>query len=273
MRPATIIATLLFLALCGWVVMLSPAATRKLQSAGLAVVTPFLRAGSATEVWAKGFRAEARRVDELERENEQLRKELVLTRLYSKDRREVYEENQRLAEALEYRSRSPFELLPARVILRDRTTWWSTVVLDRGFNHQIALGAAVIAPEGLVGRILTVAPSSSVALLLTDENCQVAARTLGSIDVRGVVSGNRANTGGDPFLRMGPLPLGTRIEPGRAVFTTGSGGVFPPNFPVGSVERIEDRDFFTEALVKPAVDFLKLDQVFIVLSDRKGGAG
>ena len=41
---------------------------------------------------------------------------------------------------------------------------------------------------------------------------------------------------------------------------------------VGSVERVEDRDFFSEAVVKPAVDFARLDQVFIVLSDRKGGA-
>ena len=271
MRPSTIISIVLFLAFCAWMVWLSPAAPRRIQSAGLAAATPFLKAGSATERAAREFRGEVRRAAELERENDQLRRELQLMHLYSKDRKQVYEENQRLAEALEYRARSSFDLLPAQVLLRDRTTWWSTIVLDRGYEHRIAVGAAVIAAEGLVGRVLTVAPQTCVVLLLTDENCPVAARTLGSLDVRGVVGGMRGNTGVVPFLRMGPLPLGTRVEAGRAIFTTGSGGVFPTNFPVGSVERVEDRDFFSEAVVKPAVDFARLDQVFIVLSDRKGG--
>jgi rod shape-determining protein MreC len=272
MRPGTIIATLVFLALCVWAVTLSPATTRKFQAAGLALVGPFLRAGSEAERKAREFRAEVRRVEDLERENEGLRRELQITRLYSKDRRDVYDENQRLAEALEYRARSPFDLLPARVILRDRATWWSTLVLDRGYENNLAIGAAVLAPEGLVGRVLTLAPRTCVVLLLTDENCQVAARTLGSLDLRGVVGGVRGNTEANPTLRMGPLPLGARVEPNRAIFTTGSGGVFPPNFPVGSVERIVDRDFYSEAVVKPAVDFHKLDQVFIVLSDgRRAG--
>ena len=273
MRVRTIIPIVLFLALCAGMVWLSPSATRRFQSAALAAASPFLKAGSSTEKWAREFREETKKSADLERENDQLRRELQLMRLYSKDRKQVYEENQRLAEALEYRERSPFDLLPAQVILRERATWWNTVVLDRGYEHRIAVGAAVIAADGLVGRVLTVAPQTCVVLLLTDENCQVAARTTGSLDVRGVVSGVRGNAATAALLHMGPLVLGTRVEGGRTIYTTGGGGVFPTNIPVGSVERVEDRDFFSEAVVKPSVDFSRIDQVFIVISDhnKKGG--
>lgn len=273
MRKGHLISLLLFLALCGWVITLSPRTTRKIQSAALAMATPFVRAGSAAEERIKTFREDVRSSEQVNRENEELRRELDLARLYAKDRREVYEENKRLARALDYRERSPFDLLPAQVIQRDRANWWSTITVDRGFSRPgVAVGAAVLVPEGLVGRILSVAPDSSVILLLTDENCQVAARTLGSNDVRGVVTGMRGNTESNPFLRMGPLPLGTRIQAGLAAITTGGGGVFPANFPVGTVERVEDRNFYSEAVLKPAVDFTKIEQVFIVLpANQEGG--
>ena len=272
MRKGHIISLLVFLALCGWIISLSPKTTRKIQSAVLAMATPFVRAGSDTEKRIQQFRADVRDSETVNRENEELRRELDLARLYAKDRREVYEENKRLSRALEYRERSPFDLLPAQVIQRDRANWWSTITVDRGFSHpKVGVGAAVLVPEGLVGRILTVAPDSSVVLLLTDENCQVAARTLGSNDVRGVVTGVRGNTESNPFLRMGPLPLGTRIQSGLAAITTGGGGVFPANFPVGMVERVEDKNFYSEAVLKPAVDFTRIEQVFIVLSGEKGG--
>lgn len=272
MRTGHIISLVAFFALCVWVISLSPRTTRKIQSAALALATPFVRGGSEVEKKIKHFREDVRQSEQVNKENDDLRRELKLARLYASDRREVYEENQRLSRALKYRERSSFELLPAQVIQRDRANWWSTITVDRGFSHpKVAVGAAVLVAEGLVGRILSVAPDASVVLLLTDENCQVAARTLGSNDVRGVVSGSRGNAEINPVLRMGPLPLGTRLEPGRAAITTGSGGVFPANFPIGMVERVEDKNFYSEAVLKPAVDFTHLEQVFIVLAEEKGG--
>ena len=270
MRKGSIIALLVFLGLSVWIVSLSPRTTRRIQSAALALATPFVRAGSSVEKTILDFRRDVRKNEQLLEENENLRREMNLARLYARDRKDVYEENRRLSRAVECRERSPFELLPARVIQRDRANWWSTVVVDRGFTHpKVAVGAAVLVPEGLVGRILSVAPESSVVLLLTDENCQVAARITGSNDVRGVVSGMRGNVEASPPLRMGPLPLGTRIETGRAAITTGVGGVFPANFPIGEILRVEDKNFYSEAVLRTAVDFRQLEQVFIVLSEQK----
>jgi len=272
MRVLTTISLLLFLGLAAWLASLSPRVTRQIQAVALAVASPFIKSGSEMEKRALAFREEVRDLDKLVAENEQLRRELDLARIYSRDRREVYTENQRLARALDYRERSVFDLLPARVIQRDRKTWWSTVVLDRGYEHNLAVGAAVIVPEGLVGRVVTVAPETCVALLLTDEACNVAARTVGSLDLRAVVSGARGNIESAPLLRMGPLPLGTEIETGLSVLTTGSGQVFPANYPLGTIDSVETREFYAEALIRPAVDFARLDQVFIVVAEKKGAA-
>ncbi len=271
MRITHIVSIVLFLALAFWVASRSPHVKLRVQSAALAVASPFIKSGSAMEQRATAFRNEVRDSAELARENERLRRELDLLRIYSRDRSEIYDENRRLARALDYRERSAFNLLPARVIQRERNTWWSTVTIDRGFENGLAVGAAVIVPEGLVGRVITVAPSTSVILLLTDSHCKVAARTLGSLDLRAVVTGSRGNTGATPFLTMGPLPLDTEVESGRQVLTTGSGLVFPPNYPVGTIESIEQREFYSVAQVRPAADFKTLDQVFVVLSEKRGG--
>jgi len=267
MKPANIIALVVFLGLTAWVVSLSPRSSRAVQQGFLTVASPFIRSGSAMEESTRRFFEEVRAARELEAENSVLREELAMLRIYSKDREQIYEENEKLAEALDYKKRSVFELVPARVIQRDRATWWSTIVVNRGFDDAIGVGNAVIVPDGLVGRVLTVSTSSCVVLLITDENCQVAARTQGSLALRGMVSGERGNFQTQPNLVLRPLPIDTEVDQGRQVFSTGVGGVFPDSYIIGEVLEVRKREFYAEAIVRPSVDFEQLDQVFIVVHD------
>jgi len=264
MKPVNIIALVVFLALTAWVVSLSPRASRSVQQAFLTVASPFIRSGSAMEESTKHFFEELRSAQDLEAENALLREENDRLRIYSRDREQLYEENEKLAEALDYKKRSVFELIPARVVQRDRATWWSTIVVNRGLNDEIAVGNAVIVPDGLVGRVLTVSNSTCVVLLITDENCQVAARTQGSLALRGMVSGERGNFQNQPNLVLRPLPIDTEVPQGRQVFSTGAGGVFPDSFIIGDILEVRKREFYAEAIIRPSVDFEHLDQVFII---------
>lgn len=263
MKSRNIIAICVFLALAAGVISLSPRATRKVQYVYHAVMSPFVKAGSDAERGIEDFFEDYKNSDELEAENARLRDELQINQLYSSDRNEVYEENRRLADALNFRRRAFFDLIPAVVIERQRATWWNTVVIDKGSNHGVGADYAVVSPEGLVGRVLLVRPETCDVILLTDENCKVAGRTEGSYSIRGLVAGQRGNFSASPDITMRPLPLGTRLNAGKKVYSIGI-DLFPKNFLIGEVVSTEDKDFYTEAKVRPSVDFENLEHVFIV---------
>ena len=83
----------------------------------------------------------------------------------------------RLRHALNYRERSVFKLVPAEIVARDSSTWWRTVTINRGKEDGIEGDMPVVTDEGLVGKTTTVSNNISVVLLVSDENCKVAARS------------------------------------------------------------------------------------------------
>ncbi|QQL43747.1 rod shape-determining protein MreC [Sulfuriroseicoccus oceanibius] len=263
MKTRNIIAICLFLVLAGGVVSLSPRVTRQMQYVYHSVMSPFVKAGSESERAIQQFFEDYRTVEELTAENARLKEELRIKSLYSSDREEVYNENRQLSNALNFKRRAFFDLIPSVVIERQRATWWNTVVIDKGSKHGVQADSAVVSPDGLVGRVLLVRPETSDVILLTDENCKVAGRTEGSYSIRGLVAGQRGNFSASPDLTMRPLELGTRLEAGKKIYSIGI-DLFPKNFLIGEVVGTEDRDFFTEARIKPAVDFENLEHVFIV---------
>ena len=263
MNSRNIIAICVFLALAAGIISLSPRATRKVQYVYHSIMSPFVKAGSATEREIEAFFEDYRKSDDLEKENARLGEELQYAQLYSSDRNEVYEENRKLADALNFRRRAFFDLIPAIVIERQRATWWNTVVINKGSNHGVGADYAVVSPDGLVGRVLFVRAETCDVILLTDENCKVAGRTEGSYSIRGLVSGERGNFSSSPDLTMRPLPLGTRLGAGKKVYSIGI-DIFPKNFLIGEVVSTEDKDFYSEAKIRPSVDFENLEHVFIV---------
>ena len=73
---------------------------------------------------------------------------------------------------------------------RDSSTWWRTVTINRGKEDGIEGDMPVVTDEGLVGKTTTVGNNISVVLLLSDENCRVAASVEGTRE-QGIVSGER----------------------------------------------------------------------------------
>ena len=104
--------------------------------------------------------------------------------------RDVEHEVNRLRHALNYRQRSEFKLVPAQIITRDSATWWRTVTINRGRDDGVESEMPVLTDEGLVGKTTTVSANISVVLLVSDENCRVAATVEGTRE-QGIVSGER----------------------------------------------------------------------------------
>jgi len=178
---------------------------------------------------------------------------------------EIERENQRLRELLLFsQSRPGLELrggqIIARVIGRDSNNFLNFVMVDLGSRHGIEVGMPVMNNQGLVGRISEVTNTSSKVLLISDPLSTVNA-ILQSSRLTGVVNGV---AGGEPV--MGFIPQGSLVGVGEIVLSSGLGGNFPKGIPIGQVIEVRQRDFevFQEAIVRPIVDFGRLESVLIV---------
>jgi rod shape-determining protein MreC len=267
MKPLNLIALLLFLGGAVWALTRSDRAVREIQNAYYSAMSPFLKSGSQLETQARMFLEETRHSKELEAELEATRGQLGRLRLIESRFRTLEHENEQLRHALDFKKTSKFDVVAARVIRRNPTTWWQTVEIDAGSRRGIGTQLAVLSNEGLVGKIDRIDNTGerSSVLLLTDEKCQVAARVEGSPEV-GILCGQRGGFDGDPMLRLRFLSANAAVRPGQRVFTTGRGGIFQPNILLGTIHSVEKGALDSEALVRPSVNFADLGAVFVVLS-------
>ena len=261
-RLAIPVLVLLAVAVCV-LFSLSPRGTQNLQSKFLEFISPFLKTGSAMEARFKAYREGLKSLDQLEVQNKQLMVEVKELKATNQTLRDLEAENNRLRHALEYRQRSVFKLIPARIIARDASTWWNTVKIDKGFDDGLAPDLCVLTEDGLVGKTTTVARHVSVVLLVSDENCRVAAMIEGARE-QGIVRGERTSTNSQPEISLNFLPKTARLQPGQKVLSSGVGGVFPPGVSLGAVKQFEARPLDCRATLIPAVDLTTIQDVFVV---------
>jgi len=170
-------------------------------------------------------------------------------------------ETQRLQGLLAMREISRAEFLAARVVGKDATNWFKTVLIDRGSLAGIRRNQPVVAPDGLVGRVVEVTPTAAKVQLITDP-VSAAGGLIQRTRVTGIVSGSLG-----AGLKVRYLPLMADIVIGDEVVTSGMGGVFPKGIPLGRVIAAERRSgaLFQEATLVPKVDLSRLEEVLILM--------
>lgn len=266
MKKLNIVLLLVVVAIAVYLSVLSPGVMQWLQGKSLSVAAPFLRTGSAVQQQLGNMGKGLKTIDELEVENRKLleqNRELLTTNNLL---RAIEAENNKLRLALEYRERSVFKLLPARIIARDSSTWWNTVIINRGFEDGVDTDQPVLTEIGLVGKVTTVTKNESIVVLITDETCRVAAKIEGTRE-QGILSGSRIQESGTPGeLQINFLTKNAAVEPGQKVYTAGvSNGVFPSGILLGTVKEFRTRPLDGQALVDPAIDLSQTEDVFVVV--------
>jgi rod shape-determining protein MreC len=173
---------------------------------------------------------------------------------------EVRLENQRLRLLLDFKEAQEIATLPARVIAEDSSSWFRTVMIDRGSDQGVIEGMPVVVAEGVVGRVVRSSPRFARVLLITDASSAVAS-LLQSNRARGVCRGQGEQLVFDFVLRQEDVKVDDRVV------TSGMGGVFPKGLVVGSVKSVDRREFglFQAIEVAPAVDFSHLEEVLVLL--------
>ncbi len=221
------------------------------------LVAPIPRAVASVTGSVEGVGEGMRRREALEAETKRLdariqQLERELFRL-----RNVEEERDRLAAALEYTPLVPGRLRPTQVVYLDHSSVFRTLILFCG-GSPARLDQPVLTPDGLVGRVILVSGPYAKVQLLTDRAAAVSAvieRTRRQALVRG----------GTESLELDFVPIQAPVKIGDRVITAGTDGVYPRGIPIGTVSRVlPGGELFHDIQVTPAVDFGHLDRVYLL---------
>ena len=187
-----------------------------------------------------------RRIAELEDDNLQLREALVASG--------------RLERIAKMREQYEIPMLPAELVGVDVSPWFRSVLLDKGRADGVRSGMPVISERALAGLVTGTSQDAARTMLLLDRQSAVDG-TVQRSRARGIVRGV-----GD-LLAFEFVARGSDVRAGDVVITSGLDGVFPKGLLIGQVREVSDAGsrLLATAVVEPAVDFGRLEQVFVML--------
>jgi rod shape-determining protein MreC len=193
-------------------------------------------------------------------ENEELKRQLADAQVRLQGQQALAGRSESLERLLGLRDHVDVQTTAAEVIAASATPGFRAITIDKGSSAGLAADMAVIAPEGVVGRLVMPTPRASKVQLLIDRNAAAGA-IIERSRAQGVVVGS-----GDAQLRMDYVSEVSDVVVGDVVLTSGIDGIFPKGFVIGRVAAVAKGRAFREIVVQPAVDFSNLEDVLVVLT-------
>ncbi len=194
-------------------------------------------------------------------ENQELKRQLASAQVQLQEQRALADRSRGFEQLLGLRDRSNLSTTAAEIVAGGSTPDFRTVTIDKGTGDGLRPDMAVIAPSGVVGRVVVPTARAAKVQLLVDRNAAAGALIERS-RTQAVVVG-----GGDDRLQMEYVSEISDIVVGDVVVTSGIDGIYPKGFVIGTVESVaKNGPAFTAIVVKPSVDFRSLEQVLVVLT-------
>jgi rod shape-determining protein MreC len=201
-----------------------------------------------------------------ERENEALHARITRLSEENLQLREALVASGHLQRIAEMRERYEIPMLPAELVGVDASPWFRSVLIDRGRDRGVRSGMPVISEQGLVGLVTATARRSAKAMLVLDHQTAIDGVIQRSRS-RGILRGR-----GSDQLEFEFVARGSDVQVDDLVITSGLGGMYPKGLDIGTIIDVSEADsqLLQKATVRPAVDFGRLEQVFVML--RRGPA-
>jgi rod shape-determining protein MreC len=198
---------------------------------------------------------------DVRQENDSLRQRLAAVKEENLQLREALVESGRLERIAEMREDFDVPMLPAELVGLDVSAWFRSALIDKGRQHGVFSGMPVINEQGVVGLVTATSHSAAKLMLLIDRQSAVDAVVQRSRS-RGIVRGARGDT-----LEFEFVVRDGDVQAGDVLVTSGLGGVYPKGLRIGEVTEVSasDSKMLRTAAVRPAVDFGRLEQVFVML--------
>ena len=194
-------------------------------------------------------------------ENDALKRDLASAQVAVQEQRALADRTRGLERLLDLREHLQLKTVAAEIIGAAATPDFRTLTIDRGTRDGVRADMSVIAPAGVVGRLVVPSLRSAKVQLLIDRNAAAGA-IIERTRAQGVVVGS-----GDDKLRLDYVSEVFDVVAGDVVITSGIDGIYPKGFIIGRIESVEKvGGSYKRILVKPAVDFSALEEVLVVLT-------
>lgn len=200
----------------------------------------------------------AEKIDELQKENDDLRSQLV-------DYEKTLHKLKAYEEFLEIKEENPdFSFVPSQIILRDTSDIFGSFTLNKGISDGVSVNDPVIYSNSLVGVVTEVNENSCTVSTLLCPDISVSAYEIHTREDCYTESGVSSETGA--FIRLSGLTKTTAVVSGGTVCTSGIGGIYPKDLIIGTIREIkpDETGLSVYALIEPETNYSKLTDVFII---------
>ena len=234
------------------------------------VMTPFNTAGTAVKNFFSDLFSAPFRYDDLEKENEELRSRLAQARAEADENAYLKIENENLKKLLGMTDpEQTFSYAYADVVARGSDGWSDTLHLNAGTSDGVKEGDIVVSCDGLVGTVSSAGPNWSKVKTLFDTGLSVGVMVSTTHDC-GILTAS-AELRSEGTAKLAYIDKNSVLGRGDRLVTSGLGGVFPKNIPVGTVSDVVRSDDGTVwAKVTPYTDISSVDRVYIITEVRDG---
>ena len=184
----------------------------------------------------------------LREENAELKTQLVTSS-------ELVIDNLRLKNLLKIKDGTVSTITASRIVSDSNSPFFKSMLINSGTNDGVAKGHAVVNEEGVVGRTINVASNSARVLLINDINSRIPVK-FAKTGVNVILAGDNSL-----FPKINFMPIDEIMEVGDQILTSGMGGVFPPDLPVGHVNEITS---LGEIRISTSVNLNRLNYVSVI---------
>ena len=204
----------------------------------------------------------------LRKEHSDLLRQLDRYQELERSNAEIYQENIRLREQLDFAKTLRYRRIPAQISGRDPNNLFSAIVINKGSHSGVSNNMTVVAwqngIQALVGKVIQTGVLESLVMPIFDINSQVSSRFSDS-RFEGIIEG-QGSASSSLLMRFVPRRARDEINIGDIVITSGMGGIYPEGINIGRVSGVNTLEYETtlEVEVVTMVDFSRLEYVFVI---------
>ncbi|MGG7176794.1 rod shape-determining protein MreC [Clostridium paraputrificum] len=203
---------------------------------------------------------------EVKEENKELTKENAKLENKLTEYSDLAEKNEELQKLLDFKDqRSNYDYIATNIIGVSGGNILDGYIVDKGSDDGVQKGMVVIAADGLMGQVSSVGKDWSIIQCIINENIAVSVMSESTRENGGILKGYKDSSGKN-LAKVVNLSIDSTIKEGDVILTSGLGMLYPKEIRVGEVVSVEEDKVkvMKSAVVKPYVDFNKLEELLII---------
>lgn len=215
-------------------------------------------------------------IEDVKKENDMLRAEVAELKKQNREMATLVSKNEELRRALSLKEQfGGYTIHGANIIAVDPSNWFSVFKIDIGNREGIYIDSPVVTSgKGLVGRVVSADISTSNVQTIIDAQSAISGWIAKAGGGHAIVRGDM-ELKGKGLCKMDYIPLEVDVEVGDVIETSGLGGIYPKGIVIGEVIEVRksNSELDRYAIIQPAADFKRLEEVFVFRSEKNIESG